>query len=108
VPPPSDKTREEIFKVHLKNMPIEKGITAVELAKQTDGYSGADIEAVCREAAMLSLREDIKSKIVKQENFEAALQKVKPSLSKREIEKYMINLDAAKRGETASTPTYMS
>jgi transitional endoplasmic reticulum ATPase len=108
VPPPSEKAREEIFKVHLKNMPIEKGITAAELAKQTEGYSGADIEAVCREAAMLSLREDIKSKIVKRKHFEAALQKVKPSLSKKEIEKYLINLDAAKRGEAAVIPTYMS
>ena len=107
VPPPPEKTREEIFKVHLKNMPIEKGITAVELAKQTDGYSGADIEAVCREAAMLSLREDIKSKIVKQDNFEAALQKVKPSLSKREVEKYNASIDAAKKGEAALAPSYM-
>jgi len=108
VPPPSEKTREEIFKVHLKNMPVEKGITAPVLAKQTESYSGADIEAVCREAAMLALREDIKSKLVKKEHFDAALQKVKPSLSKREIEKYVSNLDAAKRGETAIVPSYMS
>lgn len=108
VPPPDEKTRLEIFKVHLKNMPIEKGITATDLAKRAEGYSGADIEAVCREAAMLALREDIKSKIVKQDHFDAAIQKVRPSLSKREIEKYTANMDAAKKGETAVVPTYMS
>lgn len=107
VPPPDEKTRLEIFKVHLKNMPIEKGITATDLAKRTEGYSGADIEAICREAAMLALREDIKSKIVKQSQFDSAMQKVRPSLSKREIEKYNANIEAAKKGETAVVPTYM-
>jgi transitional endoplasmic reticulum ATPase len=107
VPPPSEKMRVDIFKIHLQNMPIEKGITAVDLAKRTEGYSGADMEAICREAAMLALREDIKSKIVKQEHFEAAMQKVRPSLSKREIEKYTSSIEAAKRGETAVTPAYM-
>ena len=107
VPPPSEKMRVDIFKIHLQNMPVEKSITAVDLAKRTEGYSGADMEAICREAAMLALREDIKSKIVKQEHFEAAMQKVKPSLSKREIEKYTSGIEAAKRGETAATPAYM-
>ncbi len=107
VPPPSEKMRLDIFKIQLRNMPVEKGITAVDLAKRTEGYSGADMEAICREAAMLALREDIKSKIVKQEHFEAAMQKVKPSLSKREIEKYTSGIEAAKRGETTVTPAYM-
>jgi transitional endoplasmic reticulum ATPase len=107
VPPPEEKTRVEIFKVHLKNMPIEKGITDVDLAKKTVGYSGADIEAVCREAAMLALREDIKTKIVKQPHFDAALLKVRPSLTKREAEKYTASMDAAKKGEAALVPSYM-
>ena len=107
VPPPSEKMRLDIFKIQLQNMPVEKGITAVDLAKRTEGYSGADIEAICREAAMLALREDIKAKIVKQEHFEAAMLKVKPSLSKREIEKYTSSIEAVKRGETTVTPAYM-
>lgn len=107
IPPPDEKTRQEILKVHTKNMPIEKGLNITDLAKKTDGYSGADIEAVCREAAMLSLREDIKAKIVKKEHFDNALEKVLPSLSKKDIARYVGSLESVKRGDAASTPTYM-
>ena len=56
------------------------------LAQKTEGYVGADIEAVCREAAMIALREDIKADKVTPNHFEKALQRVKPSVTK-EIEK---------------------
>ena len=78
-------TREEIFKVHTKGMPL-KEVDLKDLAAKTDGYVGADIEAVCREAAVLSLREDINSKNVKMEHFRKAIDKVRPSASK-DIEK---------------------
>ena len=52
------------------------------LAKKTDGYVGADIEAVCREAAILALREDINSKDILPRHFEQSLQKVRPSVTK--------------------------
>ena len=52
------------------------------LAKKTEGYVGADIEAVCREAAILALREDINSKDILPKHFEKALQKVRPSVTK--------------------------
>ncbi|MEM2874251.1 MAG: CDC48 family AAA ATPase [Candidatus Nanoarchaeia archaeon] len=106
VPPPDEATRLEILKVHLKNMPTEK-LDLVEMAKRLEGYSGADIEAICREAAMLALREDIKAKVVKKAHFEQALEKVRPSLSKRDIDRYISSLAAAKRGEAAYIPAYM-
>jgi len=56
------------------------------LAKKTEGYVGADIEAVCREAAILALREDINSRDIYKKHFELALQKVRPSVTK-EVEK---------------------
>ncbi|MBI2650125.1 AAA family ATPase, partial [Candidatus Woesearchaeota archaeon] len=56
------------------------------LAKKTEGYVGADIEAVCREAAILALREDITSREILKKHFELALQKVRPSVTK-EVEK---------------------
>jgi transitional endoplasmic reticulum ATPase len=77
------------------------------IAKKMVGYSGADIEAVCREAAMLALREDIRAKDIKIAHFDEALEKTRPSLDKRIIEKYTSNMDAAKRGETAYVPAYM-
>ncbi|MBI2656222.1 CDC48 family AAA ATPase [Candidatus Woesearchaeota archaeon] len=56
------------------------------LAKKTEGYVGADIEAVCREAAILTLREDINSRDIYKKHFELALQKVRPSVTK-DVEK---------------------
>ncbi|MBR9702806.1 ATPase, partial [Candidatus Woesearchaeota archaeon] len=51
-----------------------------------DGYAGADIESVCREAAILALRKDMDADSIGMEFFEEALLKVRPSISK-EIEK---------------------
>lgn len=60
VRPPTEGEREEIFKIHLKGKPLGGDINIKELAKKTEGCVGADIEAMCREAAMLALRELIK------------------------------------------------
>ena len=57
------------------------------LTKKTEGYVGADIEAVCREAAILALREDINSKEITKKHFEKSLDKVRPSVTK-DVEKY--------------------
>ncbi|RLE42284.1 ATPase, partial [Candidatus Woesearchaeota archaeon] len=62
-PVPDEKSRLEILKIHTKDMPL-KGVNLKELAKKTEGFVGADIEALCREAGMLALREDIKVKYV--------------------------------------------
>ncbi|MCK4669620.1 MAG: CDC48 family AAA ATPase [Nanoarchaeota archaeon] len=78
---PDLETRENIFAVHTKSMPL-KVVDIKELAKNTEGYVGADIEAVCREAAMLALREDIKATKVTKKHFEEAIQKVNPSATK--------------------------
>jgi transitional endoplasmic reticulum ATPase len=59
-----------------------------ELAAKTEGYAGADIESVCREAAMLALRKDMKVRILKMENFREALEKVQPSVTKEIEEAY--------------------
>jgi len=84
-PVPDEKAREEIFKIHTKEMPL-KNVTSQELAKTTEGYAGADIEAICREAAILALREDMKAKEINKKHFEEAMQKVRPSVTE-EIEK---------------------
>ena len=84
-PVPDEKTRVEIFNFHTKNMPL-KDAKIETLAKKTDGYVGADIEAVCREAAMLALRNDLKAKEITMKDFEEALKVVRPSATK-EIEK---------------------
>ncbi|MBI4453863.1 CDC48 family AAA ATPase [Candidatus Woesearchaeota archaeon] len=79
-PVPELKTREQVFKIHTKSMPL-KGVDLKELAEKTDGYAGADIEAICREAAILALRDDIKVKEVTKKYFDKALEKVQPSIT---------------------------
>ena len=85
VPVPDEKTRLEIFNVHTKGMPL-KSVSLESLAKKTDGYAGADIEAICREAAIMALRKDIKAKEITSKFFDEALNKVKPSVTK-DVEK---------------------
>jgi len=73
-----EKSRIEIFKVHTKDMPLADDVDLEELARKTEGYVGADIEAVCREAVMLTLREDLDSVEVYMSEFDKAMKKVKP------------------------------
>ena len=87
-PGPDEKSRYEIFKVHTKNMPLNKDVDLKELAKKSENYVGADIESVCREAAIFALREDMKAKEVKLKHFEEALEKVPPSITKEIEESY--------------------
>jgi transitional endoplasmic reticulum ATPase len=89
-PVPDKKARLEILKLHTKGMPL-KEVDLDYLAEQTEGFVGADIEALCREAAMLSLREDLKNKIITADHFEQALMKVAPSVSK-DVEQMYIAL----------------
>ncbi len=74
---PDEKARLEIFKVHTKDMPLAADVDLDYLAKNTAKYVGADIEAVCREAVMLTLREDLKAEKVNMEAFKKAMKKVK-------------------------------
>ena len=59
-----------------------------ELAKITEGYVGADIESVCREAATLALRENIQAREIFPKHFEQALEKVRPSVTKEVQQTY--------------------
>lgn len=61
-------------------MPL-KGVDLKELAQRTEGFSGADIEALCREAGMHALREDINAKEIRPKHFEEALKRVLPSIT---------------------------
>ncbi|MBS3118054.1 CDC48 family AAA ATPase [Candidatus Woesearchaeota archaeon] len=88
IPVPDEKGREKILSIHIKGMPLEKDINIKELAKKTQGYAGADLEAVCREAAMIALREDIKNKTVSNAHFQKALEAVRPSVPKEVEEAY--------------------
>ena len=102
---PDEKARLSILQVHTQNMPLAKDVKLKEVAKETNGYTGADLEGVVREAAMLSLREDITSKEVKKKHFEDALLKVKPSVSKMIVDNYKKVEDNYLKRARASLPT---
>jgi len=85
---PTPEGREKIIKIHTKKMPLSKNVKIKELVNKTDGFVGADIESMIREAAMLSLRENIDNKEVSMNHFEAALNKVSASVTKGDVEKY--------------------
>ena len=87
VPAPDEDSRKEILKVHTKDMPVKK-VDINKLAKKTDGYSGADLEAAVREAALIALRRDLKIKQVDPKDFEDALKEIKPSISDDLFKKY--------------------
>lgn len=85
---PDEKTREMIFKVHTESMPLAKDVKILELAKKTEGYVGSDIESICREAAIFALRGDMNAKEICKKEFEEALNKVHPSVTKDIEETY--------------------
>ena len=76
---PDEDSRLKIFKVHTKDMPLASDVNLEKLAKHSEGYVGADIEAVCREAAMLTLRNNIDADEVNMKAFNEAMEKVKPN-----------------------------
>ena len=100
VPPPNEKGRLEILKVHTKNMPLAKDVNLQEIARKTEGFSGADLEALCKEAAMSALRESLKAKNVSKKHFEEALKKIKASITKETIEFYEKFVERHKKVET--------
>jgi len=88
VPPPDEKARYSILKIYTRRMPLAHDVNLRELAARTEGYSGADLESLCREAALNSLRKNIEAEYVTKEDFEEALKIVKPSISPQMVREY--------------------
>jgi transitional endoplasmic reticulum ATPase len=86
VPPPDFGSRKQIFKVHTKKMKLDKDINFDQLAKSTEGFSGADIANVCREAGMMALRE--KATAVTMPHLLKALEKSQPSIDPEMVKHY--------------------
>ena len=81
VPAPDHATRLQILKIHTRNMPLAQDVDLDQITRQAAGYSGADLEAICREAGLISLRRDIETKTVTIEDVRDALERVKPSVT---------------------------
>ncbi|KAF9350852.1 hypothetical protein BGX26_011019 [Mortierella sp. AD094] len=81
IPVPDEKARQSILEGYTSKMPLRISSEEMqELAKSTEGYSGADLENLCREAALICLREDITNTEISIPHLEAAKLVSKPSL----------------------------
>lgn len=81
VPVPDTKTRLEIFKVHTRRMSLAGNVNLDELVKLTEGFTGADIAAICKKAGRFAMREDINAQNVKHLHFLAAINETGPSIT---------------------------
>jgi len=89
VPPPDYAARLEILRIHTRSIPLGRDVDLAELAKATEGYSGADLEALVREAVMLALRESPFTEAVGRKHFIGALELVKPSITEGMVKFYI-------------------
>jgi len=100
VPVPDEDGRRKIFAVHTRDKPLADDVDLDQLARKTEGYVGADIEAVCREASMAATREFINSVSpedaatsagnvrVTTDHFEQALEEVSASVDEETRRSY--------------------
>jgi transitional endoplasmic reticulum ATPase len=96
VQPPKEEDRKKLFVEYMKDVPISEDVDYDKLAKDTDGYTGADIANICREAKTAALNESIKTGIdkkIEMADFDTILKKVKPSAPEKLVASYQAFLD---------------
>ncbi|MDF1538821.1 MAG: CDC48 family AAA ATPase [Candidatus Thorarchaeota archaeon] len=111
VPPPDQEARLAILKVHTKNMPLGDDVNLERLAELTNGFSGADIEGLTREAAMAAVRDDWKAKPVMMAHFKEALAEVRPTISEEDAKRFLQMAESVKKRQPEKSseilPQYM-
>ena len=85
---PDTDSRREIFSVHCKRAKLSEDVSVDLLAMSSDGYSGAEIAAVCREASLAAMTESLDATEVCQRHFNAALVRVRPQTTAAMIKYY--------------------
>ncbi|KAL9889995.1 katanin p60 ATPase-containing subunit A-like 1 isoform X1 [Glossina fuscipes] len=103
IPLPSDEGREALLKINLREVKIDESVNLSVIAKKLEGYSGADITNVCRDASMMSMRRRIagltpeeirqlaKEEVdlpVSNQDFSEAISRCNKSVSRADLEKY--------------------
>jgi transitional endoplasmic reticulum ATPase len=85
---PEIKARLQILSIFTKEMPLAANMNLENLIELTEGFSGADIETWCREAAMIALRENIRARKVTMEHFKEARADIHPTVTKEILDWY--------------------
>jgi transitional endoplasmic reticulum ATPase len=88
IPAPDKEARLAIFKIHTKEMPLDDSVNLNELAEKSEGFVGADIESLCREAGILALRDSMEAEKVTMKHFRRALERQRPSVDEETIKFY--------------------
>ncbi|MDT7968234.1 MAG: CDC48 family AAA ATPase [Candidatus Calditenuis sp.] len=88
VPPPDERGRYQILKIYTRKMPLAEDVDLAKLAAMTEGYSGADLESLCREAGLAALRRSPDAELVTWADFQEALKLVKPSINPQMLKEY--------------------
>lgn len=101
---PDRKGRLKIFRIHTKGTPLSENVNLEALADETEGYVGADIESVSREAVMIALRENFDIEYVEMRHFKEALKKVKPTITEN-IAQFYEKIEAQFKGGQRLTET---
>ncbi len=104
VPEPDKDSRLEIFKIYTKDMPLADDVNLGQLSVMTKKYSGADIEALCREAGLNALRKDMKAEVVTADDFKKALDKTGPSILPNMENWYRNFMKNARQLKKSTTP----
>ena len=91
IPPSDAESRLKILQVHTREMPLAKDVNLKEIAQKAEGYVGADLENLCREAGMVAYRENPDATEVAQKHFLSALKIIRPSVDE-EVVKFYQNL----------------
>ncbi|MCQ8892503.1 MAG: CDC48 family AAA ATPase [Candidatus Methanosuratincola sp.] len=104
VPEPDNETRMQIFKIHTRDMPLAKDVDLDRLVAMTMNYAGSDIEALCREAGMMALREDPNAKEVQMKHFLKAKEKIRPTISEEMLKYYKAWEERSKQSLRGKSP----
>jgi transitional endoplasmic reticulum ATPase len=88
VPAPDKKSREKIFEIYTKNMPLDEDVEIKKLVEMTEYFVGGDVEALCREAGMRALRENMDAKIISMKHFNDAMKTLHASVTPQILENY--------------------
>ena len=97
IPMPDKDARKEIFKIHLENKPITKDVNIVQMAQDLEGYTGADIQAICEEATLLTIRKAVNDPNIDTQNADSVkVVKISKTEFKEAIEKILKSADKAK------------
>ncbi|KAK0573039.1 hypothetical protein LWI29_002150 [Acer saccharum] len=88
VPPPDLEARYEILRVHTRNMKVGDDVYLRGIAEDTELFTGAELEGLCREAGIVALRENISATVICNHHFQTVKDALKPALTKEEVDSY--------------------